>query len=108
MLIFFLILYFILLALKLVLGICLLSFARSRYKGMKEREKAVYDTNSRRVGGWGVVEVDEEKRRWIYDGDEEGLAKLRERESRNKDKARTGEIKLYGVGRYMMAAKRIW
>ena len=110
MVLFFLLLYLILLAFKLVLGMVLLSFARSRYKGMKEREKAVYDTNSRRVGGWGIVEVDEDKRRWIYEDDEEGLKALRDREAKAKEKAaRTGDAtKLDGIDRYMMAAKRIW
>lgn len=106
--IFFLALYLVLLASKLVLGMCLLSFARSRYKGMKERERQVVDTQGRRVGGWGVVEVGEEKRRWIYEDDAEGLQGLREREGRARTKAERGEIRLDGVGRYMMAAKRIW
>ncbi|GAB7349446.1 hypothetical protein MBLNU459_g8551t1 [Dothideomycetes sp. NU459] len=108
MLVFFLVLYFFLLAFKLVLGMCLLSFSRSRYRGMKEREMQSYDGGGRRVGGWGVVEVDEDKRRWIYDDDEEGLRSLREREAKAKEKASKGELKLDGVGRYMMAAKRIW
>lgn len=112
MLLFFLVLYLVLLALKLVLGMCLLGFARRRYAGMKERERAVYETGGRRVGGWGTVEVDEEKRRWIYEGDEEGLAKLRERDARGREERegkREGKgDRLDGVGRYMMAAKRIW
>lgn len=111
MLLFFFVLYLFLLAFKLVLGMALLSFSRSRYKGMKERERASYETQSRRVGGWGVVEVDEDKRRWVYEGDEEGLRHLREREARAREKAKGGggaELKLDGVGRYMMAAKRIW
>ncbi|KAF4553132.1 putative endoplasmic reticulum membrane protein [Elsinoe fawcettii] len=108
-----LLLYLVLLAFKLVLGMALLGFARGRYKGMKEREREGYDTHSRRVGGWGVTEVDEDKRRWIYEDDPEGLRKLREREVRDKEKRQAGEgegkgLKLEGVGRYMMAAKRIW
>ncbi|KAF2223681.1 eukaryotic membrane protein family-domain-containing protein [Elsinoe ampelina] len=106
-----LLMYLVLLAFKLVLGMVLLSFARRRYKGMKEREREGYDTHSRRVGGWGVTEVDEDKRRWIYEDDAEGLRKLREREHRDKEKKEGGEgkgLKLEGVGRYMMAAKRIW
>lgn len=108
MLVFFLVLYFFLLAFKLVLGMCLLSFSRGRYRGMKEREMQSYDGGGRRVGGWGVVEVDEDKRRWIYDDDEEGLKNLHEREAKAKEKASKGDMKLDGVGRYMMAAKRIW
>jgi len=108
MLVVFLVAYLLLLAFKLVLGMCLLGFARSRYKGMKEREKGVVDTAGRRVGGWGVVEVDEDKRRWIYADDAEGLGKLKERDFRAKEKAGRGEMRLDGVERYAMVAKRIW
>lgn len=111
MVIFFLVLFLFLLALKLVLGMVLLSFARSRYEGMKERERQPTDTKGKRVGGWGVVEVGEEKRRWIYDDDPDSLAALREKEAKAKAKAEKagGESDgLDGVGRYMMAAKRIW
>ncbi|KAK4978415.1 hypothetical protein LTR28_005707 [Elasticomyces elasticus] len=96
MLLFFLALYLILLAMKLVLGMCLLSYARSRYTRMKEREKEAVETQGRRVGGWGVVEVDEDKRRWIYKGDEEGLHGVRERETRTKERREKGEVKLDG------------
>ncbi|KAI4722667.1 DUF747-domain-containing protein [Aureobasidium sp. EXF-10727] len=109
MLVFFLIIYLILLALKLLLGMLLLSFARTRYRRMKmqEHKKQSFDTQGRRVGGWGAVEVDEDKRRWIYEDDPDGLKNLREREAKGKEKAK-GELKLDGVDRYMMAAKRIW
>ncbi|KAG9754970.1 DUF747-domain-containing protein, partial [Aureobasidium melanogenum] len=109
MLVFFLIIYLILLALKLLLGMLLLSFARTRYRKMKmqEHKKQSFDTQGRRVGGWGAVEVDEDKRRWIYEDDPEGLKNLRDREAKGKEKAK-GEVKLDGVDRYMMAAKRIW
>ncbi|KAF2716683.1 DUF747-domain-containing protein [Polychaeton citri CBS 116435] len=110
--VFFLAAYFVLLALKLVLGMVILKFARDRYAGMKEREgmKDV-DTQGKRIGGWGVVEVGEDKRRWIYEDDPEGLRALRERErAREKDKEKDGAkaVKLEGVQRYSMAAKRIW
>ncbi|KAI5254012.1 DUF747-domain-containing protein [Aureobasidium subglaciale] len=109
MLVFFLIIYLILLALKLLLGMLLLSFARTRYRKMKmqEHKKQSFDTQGRRVGGWGAVEVDEDKRRWIYEDDPDGLRNLREREAKGKEKAK-GELKLDGVDRYTMAAKRIW
>jgi hypothetical protein len=103
----FLALYLVLLALKLVLGMVLLNFARSRYVGMKERECESTDTRGRRVGGWGVVEVGEEKRRWIYDDDLDALRDLREREAKGKAKA-GGGMDLDRVERYAMAAKRIW
>ena len=105
MLVFFLILFLALLAFKLVLGMCLLSFARRRYKGMKEREKTSSHADGRRVGGWGVVEVDEDKRRWIYKDDADGARKLREREARDR---KGGPESYGGVSRYSMAAKRIW
>ena len=108
MVVFFLVLYLFLLAFKLVLGICLLNFARSRYKGMRDREKQSYDTGSRRVGGFGHVEVDDDKRKWIYEDDEDGLNNLRARDAKAKEKTAKGEVKLDGVGRYMMVAKRIW
>lgn len=103
---FFLALYLVLLALKLVLGIVLLSVARNRYKGMKERERESCDAQGKRVGGWGVVEVGEEKRRWIYEDDPDGLRTLREKEERGRKPSDT--TRLDGVQRYTMAAKRIW
>lgn len=106
MILFFLVLFLVLLAFKLVLGMCLLSFARKRYVGMKQREQnnGDLDAEGKRVGGWGVVEVDDAKRSWIYVDDSEGLAKLREREKR-KSKDDDG---FSGVSRYNMVAKRIW
>lgn len=111
--VFFLVLFLVLLALKLVLGMCLLSFARRRYKGMKEREKMSVDAEGKRVGGWGVVEVDDDKKRWIYQDDPETLRKMKEkevasraRESRARESK--GDIDFEGVSRYSMVAKRIW
>lgn len=109
MLAFFLLCFFVLLAAKLLLGMALLSLARRRYKTMKERERGAVDTEGRRVGGWGVVEVDEEKRRWIYKDDEKGLDKIRARDERAKREAREARMPdLMGVDRYQMVAKRIW
>ena len=107
MLVFFLILFLALLAFKLVLGMCLLSFARRRYKGMKERENTSTHADGRRVGGWGVVEVDEDKRRWIYKDDPDGARKLREREREAREK-KGGDESFGSVSRYSMVAKRIW
>ncbi|KAL1981672.1 hypothetical protein VTN96DRAFT_2335 [Rasamsonia emersonii] len=110
--------YVILLLVKLTMGILLLSYARARYKAMKDREREHLQKptqahgrehtveGSRRVGGWGVVEVDGDKRRWIYADDPEGLRKLKEREERAKN-AKDGPA-LEGVNRYDMVAKRIW
>ena len=79
---------------------------------MKEREKESVHAEGRRVGGWGVVEVDEDKRRWIYMDDPEGARKSREREraaAREKGEARVGDASGFErVERYSMVAKRIW
>ena len=109
---FFLLLFLALLAFKLLLGMCLLFFARSRYRGMKERENTSVHAEGRRVGGWGVVEVDEDKRRWIYQDDPDGARKLREKERDINEKEKRidkeGGESFGGVSRYTMNAKRIW
>ncbi|KAL1960123.1 hypothetical protein VTO42DRAFT_295 [Malbranchea cinnamomea] len=71
---------------------------------------------SKRFGGWGAVEVDDEKRAWIYADDPDGLRAMREREERAKAPSRTGGKGgkasagdgIEGVRRYEMVAKRIW
>ncbi|KAF2210784.1 hypothetical protein CERZMDRAFT_44280 [Cercospora zeae-maydis SCOH1-5] len=108
MVIFFLVIYLVFLALKLILGMALLSYSRNRYRDMKTREEQRVDTHGRRVGGWGAVEVDEDKRRWIYGDDLESLAKLKEKESRGRQQADQTTLKLDNVDRYTMVAKRIW
>jgi hypothetical protein len=75
---------------------------------MKERERRSADAHGRRVGGLGAVEVDEDKRRWIYEDDHAGLKDVREKENARKAKAEKGELKLDHIDRYAMAAKRIW
>jgi Eukaryotic membrane protein family len=133
--------YLILLIFKLTLGILLLSYSRSRYKAMKEREQQHYFgkrrsssisqnpqqqqhepshapgsreyvvEGGRRVGGWGVVEVDEDKRRWIYADDPNGLRKLKERDEKEKTSSAKDSGFMMGldrVNRYDMVAKRIW
>jgi len=72
----------------------------------------------RRLGINGMVEVDEEKRKVVYEGDAEGLARVREKEERRRramerDRERDrggggGEREFAGVMRYSMVAKRIW
>ena len=109
MVLFFSVLFLVLLAFKLLLGMCLLSFARKRYKGMKEREHVSVHADGKRVGGWGVVEVSEDKRRWIYKDDPEGARRLREREEAARRGDGTGDGEAFGaVSRYSMVAKRIW
>jgi hypothetical protein len=105
----FLLSYLTLLALKLLLGMGLLHFARNRYRGMKEREGRSFHAEGRRVGGWGVVEVDDDKKRWIYADDPDGLKKGKERETHaRRQAAAEGGGDLSNVDRYSMVAKRIW
>ncbi|KAL8988887.1 MAG: hypothetical protein Q9177_002106 [Variospora cf. flavescens] len=102
MLTFFLILFLCLLIVKLLLGMILLSYARGRYKGMKEREAEPVQAEGKRVGGWGVVEVDEDKRRWIYLDDKDGAKRAREREERVKEMQEKGGGDFSRVRRYSM------
>ena len=110
-----LLMFLVLLACKLVLGMVLLAFARSRYRSMKEREQeSIHVEGGRRVGGWGVVEVEDDKRRWIYEDDPAALQALRDREAKEKakrDKERDRGFSMESIDkvkRYDMVAKRIW
>ncbi|KAL2858011.1 eukaryotic membrane protein family-domain-containing protein [Aspergillus pseudoustus] len=125
--------FILLLILKLLLGMVLLVYARSRYKSMKQREMELATPplssstsanasegtaaprardyvveGSRRVGGWGTVEVNEDHRRWIYLDDPEALRKLTEKEGQKSKGSRGDDLHLDHVQRYEMAAKRIW
>ncbi|KAF2642829.1 DUF747-domain-containing protein [Massarina eburnea CBS 473.64] len=111
MLIVFLVAYLFILAFKILLGMCLLKVARGRYKGMKERERVNVETGGKKLGGFGVVDVTEEKRRWIYNDDAENLKRLRERDEKERAKEERERERgtNYGhVSRYAMVAKRIW
>ncbi|KAJ6127036.1 hypothetical protein N7523_002648 [Penicillium sp. IBT 18751x] len=126
--------FIVLLILKLILGMVLLAFARSRYKAMKSTEteprteprKSSHSSShpqpptetpaprkdefivdgARRAGGWGMVEVGDEKRRWIYADDPEGLRRVKEKEEKDKNKDK--DLKIDHVQRYEMVAKKIW
>lgn len=122
--------FIVLLILKLLLGMVLLACARSRYKKMKgtetEPRKSSHSSShaqsssensaprndefsvegSRRAGGWGMVEVGDEKRRWIYADDPEGFRRVKEKEERDKNKDK--DLKIDHVQRYEMVAKKIW
>ncbi|KAJ5467190.1 Membrane protein [Penicillium sp. IBT 31633x] len=122
--------FVILLILKLLLGMVLLAFARSRYRKMKrlESERRQAQTShhasgtesgaprarefdvegSQRVGGWGVVEVGDEKRKLIYADDADGLRRLKEKEEKDKEKKLDAEFSVDHVQRYEMIAKKIW
>ena len=76
---------------------------------MKKREQQNYSTEGKRLGGWGIVDVDEHKKRWIYDDDSETLRKVKEKERAAKEKAEeSGTEQDFGkISRYEMV-KRIW
>ncbi|KAK5109984.1 hypothetical protein LTR62_006351 [Meristemomyces frigidus] len=108
---FFLAIYLLLLAFKILLGMLLLVYARKRYQGMKEREIANTQVVGGKRGGVGAMtEVDEGKREWIYVDDREALEGLRAKEGRGRKVSRDlgGGHRLEGVDRYSMVAKRIW
>ncbi|KAL2069984.1 hypothetical protein VTL71DRAFT_14664 [Oculimacula yallundae] len=106
MLVFFLGAFFVLLACKLVLGMLLLKFARNRYATMKKQEHQSYTAEGKRLGIWGMSEVDEDKKRWFYDDDPETLKKMKEKEKAGKQKAEKSQD--FGkISRYEMV-KRIW
>jgi hypothetical protein len=117
--------FVVLLIVKLLLGMVLLAFARSRYRKMKGSEAEKRESHSRqsgengaprarefdvegsqRVGGWGVVEVGDEKRNLIYADDPDGLRRVKEKEE--KDKSKEKEFNVDHVQRYEMIAKKIW
>ncbi|KAF2860568.1 DUF747-domain-containing protein [Piedraia hortae CBS 480.64] len=98
--------YFVLLAAKLVLGMGILRFARRRYARMDTVLVPAEEEGAKRSGGWGVVEVQEDKRAHIYGDDPQGLSELREREERGR-RAKKGDG-VAGVMRYKMVGKRIW
>lgn len=81
--------YLLALTLKLVLGMALLHISRNRYHTMKQREHEPVEMAGKRVGGWGVVEVDSDKRRTIFEGDVRGMREARER---GKEKERRGGV----------------
>lgn len=114
------IVWLVLLIVKLFLGMLLLRYSRDRYARMKVREHAVatgkadrdrFDAEGKRIGGFGAVEVGDDRRRWVYGDDHEGLKKARERERKveeKREKGGDGDRDLSGVMRYEMVAKRIW
>jgi hypothetical protein len=98
MLVFFLGAFFVLLACKLVLGMLLLKFARNRYRSMKTREHQSVDAEGKRLGGWGMTEMD----------DPEHLRMLNEKARAAKEKAEKSTVKDFEkLSRYELV-KRIW
>lgn len=118
MIIVFFIAFLVLLIIKLLLGMVLLKYSRTRYAKMKQKEHLVslgkmerdsYDSKGRRVGGRGEVEVGDDRQRWIHSDKNEGLRGGKgpggKRQGDDK-KAPDGDYN--GVFRYEMVTKRIW
>lgn len=114
----FFIAFLFLLILKLLLGMLLLKYSRDRYARMKLKEHAVsigkmeketFDTKgTKRFGGFGAVEIGDDRRRWIYNDDPEGMKRAKDRERKTEQSIGKEEKDLSGVMRYEMVAKRIW
>ncbi|KAF2670298.1 DUF747-domain-containing protein [Microthyrium microscopicum] len=103
--------FLLLLAAKLVLGMIMLRWARSRYKGMKERTHGRIEAGGTRLGVSAMVEVDDEKRRMLYADDPDGLVRYYDKQEkirRDKEREKEKGLDLNRVRRYDMVAKRIW
>jgi hypothetical protein len=117
---FFFLAWLVLLVVKLLLGMALLKYARGRYAAVRLQEQTIaagqekresFFQPGKRVGGWGQVEVGDERRKLIYADDPDGLKRMRERERKGDQmamKMEIGDDGLEKVTRYEMIAKRIW
>ncbi|KAH7129900.1 eukaryotic membrane protein family-domain-containing protein [Dactylonectria estremocensis] len=118
MIVVFFIAFLVLLILKLLLGMVLLKYSRNRYARMKQAEHLVtvgqadpptYETpGSKRVGGFGHVEVGDDRQRWIHADKNEGLKGGKGPSGAPSVKIKKPEGDYEGVSRYEMVAKRIW
>ncbi|KAI5923427.1 eukaryotic membrane protein family-domain-containing protein [Camillea tinctor] len=118
MVVFFFLAWVVLLIVKLLLGMLLLRYSRKRYAVMKLKEHAVaagkaerenFSQPGQRIGPWGAVELGDERRKWIYDDDPEGLKRMRDRERKTQERFKDkGDDNFAKVTRYEMVAKRIW
>lgn len=112
MAVFFITLYLILLIIKLILGMLLLRCARDRFSCMKARERQkIASVETKRLGGWGTVELGEDRRKTIFESDELGLKTMRDRDARLREAEGKGNkgMDLKRVMRYNLGqAKRIW
>ncbi|KAI0389130.1 DUF747-domain-containing protein [Xylariaceae sp. FL0594] len=118
MLVFFFLAWIVLLTVKLFLGMLLLRYSHRRYTVMKMKEHAIaigkgehenFSQPGLRVGAFSSVEIGDERRKWIYEDDPEGLKRMRERERKTQEKFKEKtDDGLAKVVRYEMVAKRIW
>ncbi|KAI0477902.1 DUF747-domain-containing protein [Xylariaceae sp. FL0804] len=64
-----------------------------------------------RVGAFSAVELGDDRRKWLYEDDAEGLRRMRDRERKTQERLLRdpgGDDALAKVVRYEMVAKRIW
>ncbi|KAI1743094.1 DUF747-domain-containing protein [Xylaria scruposa] len=118
MLVFFFLAWIVLLIVKLLLGMLLLRYSHKRYVIMKMKEHAIatgkaehenFSQPGTRVGAFSAVEIGDDRRKWIYEDDPEGLKRMRDRERKTQEKFKEkGDDGLAKVVRYEMVAKRIW
>ncbi|KAI3333705.1 DUF747-domain-containing protein [Ustulina deusta] len=118
MLVFFFLTWIVLLIVKLLLGMLLLRYSHKRYTIMKLKEHAIatgkaehenFSQPGQRIGAFSAVEIGDDRRKWIYEDDPEGLKSMRDRERKTQEKLKgKGEDGLVKVVRYEMVAKRIW
>ncbi|KAI0430796.1 DUF747-domain-containing protein [Xylaria sp. FL1042] len=118
MILFFFLAWIVLLIIKLLLGMLLLRYSHKRYAIMKLKEHAIatgkaehenFSQPGQRVGAFSAVEIGDERRKWIYEDDPEGLKRMRDRERKTQEKLKEkGDDGLAKVVRYEMVAKRIW
>ncbi|KOS22090.1 Protein TAPT1 -like protein [Escovopsis weberi] len=113
MVVVFFILFLVLLIIKLLLGMALLKYSRDRYAKMKSKEalvaagKADWETyigQGKRTGGFGQVEVGEDRSRWVNADPGEGLK--RRKGGKGAEPKKDGDYQ--GVARFEMVEKRIW
>ncbi|RDA86924.1 hypothetical protein CP532_1838 [Ophiocordyceps camponoti-leonardi (nom. inval.)] len=119
MVVVFFIAFLLLLALKLLLGMALLQYARNRYAKMKRKEHALatgqaradsYTTAGRRLGPRAEIELSDDRLRWIKADSAEGLPDTKKKRPPPSSSTSTHppEHDYQGVFRYDMVAKRIW
>jgi len=110
MVVFFFIVFLVLLIVKLLLGMVLLHYSRQRYAKMKHREHQIAQgklereshlAQGKRSGGYGHVEIGDERSKWLNADEKEGLKRRNK-----KDKVQDDDLER--VSRYEMVAKRIW
>jgi hypothetical protein len=101
--------FLVFLAVKLLLGVVLLSVAGNRYKSLKERERMWIHTGARRSSAFGTVTIEDETRGIIYGGNPEEERKVAEGIRIGREREMKTEMDgLETVTRYKMCAKRIW